>query len=117
MKVMKEGRRVAVKAKRTVRKAVKPYGVRKVRGVVVFTAFYPSAGSVHIAGDFNNWQPHLTPMKKIDEKGTWQIKMPLSPGSYRYRFVVDGQWQQDPNNETTEPNPFGGLNSVLQIGK
>jgi hypothetical protein len=41
--------------------------------------------------------------------------MNLAAGRYRYRLVVDGQWQQDPYNETTEQNPFGGLNSILEV--
>lgn len=116
MKGVKEGRRAAVKTKRAPRKTTaKPYGVKKVRGNVVFTAFYPDASDVQVAGDFNNWQPQMTPLKKIDQKGTWQVKLPLEPGSYRYRFVVDNRWQHDPNNQSTEPNPYGELNSVLQV--
>ncbi|MEN6387054.1 MAG: glycogen-binding domain-containing protein [Phycisphaerales bacterium] len=118
MKGVKTIRRAAVRTKTAIKKRIaKPYGVKKVRGGVVFTAFYPNASSVHVAGDFNGWQPQLTPMNKIDEQGVWQIKIPLTAGSYRYRFVVDGQWQHDPNNTTTELNPYGELNSVLQINK
>jgi 1,4-alpha-glucan branching enzyme len=114
---MKSVRRTAVKTKTPAKKNKKPFGVSKVRGGVIFTAFYPTAAIVQVAGDFNGWQPQLTPMNKIDEQGTWQIKLPLTAGSYRYRFVVDGRWQHDPNNIATEPNPYGELNSVLQIGK
>jgi len=112
MKGVNAIKKVAIK-----KTAKKPYGVRKVRGGVVFTACYPNASSVQVAGDFNGWQPQLTPMTKIDDQGTWQVKLPLTAGSYRYRFVVDGQWQHDPNNADTEPNPYGELNSVLQITK
>lgn len=120
MKSVKGVRRVEVKTKpkaASAKKNDKPYGVKKVRGGVVFTACYPSASNVQIAGDFNGWQPQMSPMAKIDDTGIWQIKMPLTAGSYRYRFVVDGQWQHDPNNATTEPNPYGELNSVLQVCK
>jgi hypothetical protein len=41
--------------------------------------------------------------------------MRLPPGKYRYRLVVDGQWQQDPYNELIETNPFGGFNSILTV--
>jgi len=54
-------------------------------------------------------------MQKVDDTGVWQTKMNLPQGRYRYRLVVDGQWQQDPYNEVTELNPFGGFNSVLEI--
>jgi 1,4-alpha-glucan branching enzyme len=54
-------------------------------------------------------------MQKVGDSGIWQTQMDLSPGRYRYRLVVDGQWQQDPYNEMTELNPFGGLNSIVEV--
>ena len=91
------------------------YGVNQMKDAVVFVTLYPRAGSVQVAGDFNNWQPEQTLMKKVGDSGVWQTEMNLSPGRYRYRLVVDGQWQQDPYNELTELNPFGGFNSVVEI--
>jgi len=91
------------------------YGVNQIRDAVVFVTLYPRARSVQIAGDFNNWQPAATPMVRIGETGVWQAKMKLPHGTYRYRLVVDGQWQQDPYNERTEVNPYGELNSVVEI--
>jgi chromosome partitioning protein len=91
------------------------YGVSQMNDAVVFVTLYPRANSVQIAGDFNNWQPEETPMEKVGDSGVWQTEMNLPAGRYRYRLVVDGQWQQDPYNELTELNPFGGFNSVLEI--
>jgi len=91
------------------------YGVSQINDAVVFVTLYPRAQIVQIAGDFNNWQPENAPMQKVGDSGVWQTKMNLSQGRYRYRLVVDGQWQQDPYNEVTELNPFGGFNSVLEV--
>ena len=91
------------------------YGVNQINDAVVFVTLYPRANSVQIAGDFNNWQPKKTPMQKVGESGVWQTKLNLPVGRYRYRLVVDGQWQQDPYNELTESNPFGGFNSVVEV--
>jgi len=91
------------------------YGVSQINDAVVFVTLYPRAQIVQIAGDFNNWQPEDAPMQKVGDTGVWQTKMNLPQGRYRYRLVVDGQWQQDPYNEVTELNPFGGFNSVLEI--
>ncbi|MCP4259185.1 MAG: AAA family ATPase [Planctomycetes bacterium] len=91
------------------------YGVSQMEDAVVFVTLYPRAGNVQIAGDFNNWQPEYTPMQKVGESGIWQTEMNLMPGRYRYRLVVDGQWQQDPYNEITELNPFGGFNSIIEV--
>jgi chromosome partitioning protein len=91
------------------------YGVNQVSDAVAFVTLYPRAKSVEIAGDFNGWQPAKMPMEKVGENGVWQTSAKLSPGRYRYRLVVDGQWQQDPYNETTELNPFGGYNSIVEV--
>jgi hypothetical protein len=91
------------------------YGVSQMNDAAVFVTLYPRAESVQIAGDFNNWQPEQTPMQKVSDNGVWQMEMKLAAGRYRYRLVVDGQWQQDPYNELTELNPFGGFNSVVEM--
>ena len=91
------------------------YGVNQVDDAVIFVTLYPRANSVQLAGDFNNWQPQKTPMQKVGKSGVWQTRLKLPAGRYRYRLVVDGQWQQDPYNETTEQNPFGDFNSVVEV--
>ena len=68
-----------------------------------------------IAGDFNNWSPMSTPMQTNGQPGVWVTKLPLPPGRYRYRFVVDGQWMTDPNNQYVEANQFGELNNVVEV--
>lgn len=91
------------------------YGVSQVNDAVMFVTLYPRAQSVQVAGDFNNWKPEEAPLHKVGDSGIWQVQMKLPAGRYRYRLVVDGQWQQDPYNEWTELNPFGGYNSVLEV--
>ncbi|MDP2939049.1 MAG: AAA family ATPase [Candidatus Omnitrophota bacterium] len=74
----------------------------------------PSAHNVYVAGDFNNWT--LDEAYKLKtHNGVWFAKLPLKQGHYRYRFVVDGKWQEDPQNNNTEKNPFGELDSLLDI--
>jgi chromosome partitioning protein len=91
------------------------YGVSQMQDAVVFVTLYPRAQTVAIAGDFNNWQPATTPMNRVGETGVWQTKVKLPHGTYRYRLVVDGQWQQDPYNERSELNPYGEYNSILEV--
>ena len=94
--------------------AVKTSGPRQMADSVLFVANFPQTKSVKLAGDFNNWNPEKNPMTKAAD-GTWQARIPLKKGSYRYRFVVDGRWQQDPHNSSTEPNPYGEMNSVFKV--
>ncbi|MGC8990828.1 MAG: glycogen-binding domain-containing protein [Verrucomicrobiia bacterium] len=74
----------------------------------------PDAKSVCVAGTFNNWQTDATPMKPQPD-GLWTIELELPPGTYEYRFVVDGVWCDDPKSAETTPNPFGGFNAVLRV--
>jgi chromosome partitioning protein len=104
-----------VSEERTSAKLSDYYGVDQVNDAIVFVTLYPRAKDVKIAGDFNNWQPQETPMQKVGDSGVWQTQLKLPAGRYRYRLVVDGQWQQDPYNELTELNPFGDYNSVVEI--
>lgn len=91
------------------------YGFRQEDGHIIFNTIYPRAKTVQIAGDFNDWKPENGTFKRIGENGKWQLTMPLETGLYRYRLVVDGEWQQDPYNDWIEMNPFGEFNSVLKV--
>ena len=97
--------------RRTEAKLSDYYGVNQVNDAIVFVTLYPRASSVQVAGDFNNWQPAKTHLEKVGDSGVWQTEVKLPRGKYRYRLVVDGQWQQDPYNELVEINPFGDFNS------
>jgi 1,4-alpha-glucan branching enzyme len=71
----------------------------------------PQAKSVFIAGSFNQWNLSAHPLKQ-DKKGVWKISFALGPGRYEYRFLVDGEWQNDLNCSSFVENPFGTLNCL-----
>lgn len=77
--------------------------------------YNPGAREVLLAGTFNDWQPHRTPMLR-NSGGVWGVELLLKPGNYEYRFVVDGEWRADPIATRSVANPFGGLNSLLTVG-
>ena len=91
------------------------YGVKQLPEGVLFVARQPGANNVAVAGDFNAWQPEKTRMLSNGDPSTFRAIVPLTPGRYRYRLVVDGNWLADPNNVYTEPNGFGGVNSVVEV--
>jgi 1,4-alpha-glucan branching enzyme len=67
-----------------------------------------------LVGDFNSWDVKKHTMKK-DNKGRWTKIVTLAPGRYEYKFLVDGQWQNDPNNDQMVANSFGTLNNILTV--
>ena len=74
----------------------------------------PDATSVQLVGDFTHWQQRPINMQK-DANGTWRTTVELSPGTHHYRFLVDGQWRDDPDCVLRTPNPFGGENMMRQV--
>lgn len=77
--------------------------------------FYaPKAKSVAIGGDFNSWNPKRT-AAEMSKDGTWKVKLNLNPGKYQYKFLVDGQWVNDPKCNVCVPNSFGTLNCVIDV--
>lgn len=90
------------------------YGPRAVEHGVAFVVAAAGARSVRLAGDFNEWNPDRTPMQPLRD-GAFFARLPLGPGRYRYRYVIDGQWLRDPANPYMEQNPYGEMNSVIEV--
>jgi hypothetical protein len=105
----------SLSVKTTNQKIEEFYGVKQYGDAVVFAAKFDAARQVLIAGDFNNWTPESTPMENKGRPGEWTMKLPLRPGRYRYRFIVDGRWVTDPHNQYVETNQFGELNNVVEV--
>jgi 1,4-alpha-glucan branching enzyme len=83
------------------------------KGTVCFSVKPPdSAKKVDLAGNFTGWQ--LTPMRR-QKDGQYACAVPLKPGTYEYKFVLDGQWCVDPDNNSYALNPYGTLNSVATV--
>ena len=80
---------------------------------VTFAFFAPDANDVFLAGTFNEWDSKRTPLTKGE--GRWEIEIPLKAGTYEYRVIVDGVWQEDPMSARFAANPYGGLNSVIVV--
>jgi hypothetical protein len=75
--------------------------VRAEDNEVVFSLHARGAGRVFLVGDFNNWNPTL---EKMDQEGDlFVIRLYLLAGTYRYKFVVDGESINDPDNPPTDP--------------
>jgi len=79
------------------------------------TNFYcdaPSAKSVQIAGDFNQWHP--VPMhQRVD--AWWFIQMLLPHGHHQYHFLVDGRPTLDPQASGTARDDDNHPVSLLAV--
>ena len=79
-----------------------------------FSFAAPTAMSVQLVGDFTHWQQKPINMQKGPD-GIWRVTAELEPGAHHYRFLVDGQWRDDPECTLHVPNPYGGHDAVRQV--
>lgn len=79
-----------------------------------FSLNSPGAVNVQLVGDFTQWQQNPIALKKGGD-GVWKANVELSPGVHHYRFMVDGQWCDDPDCASRSANPFGGENMTRQV--
>jgi hypothetical protein len=76
---------------------------------------YEAANVVALAGSFNNWnQSQFVFGREADE---WVCRIELEPGTYNYKFIVDGNWILDPANPNTQDDDYGVKNSVVIVSK
>jgi hypothetical protein len=95
--------------------AVVPVADAPARVMQLFVYVGPGAQSVALVGDFNDWDPTVTPMR-ASAAGVWSVQFPLAPGRHEYAFVVDGkQWVIDPAAPSAPADDFGSPNSVITI--
>ncbi|HON53115.1 MAG TPA: alpha-amylase family glycosyl hydrolase [Bacteroidales bacterium] len=83
---------------------------KKIIHTIRFTGY---ARNVQIAGDFNSWNPKGFDF--IYKDGAWQYSLEIEPGNYSYQLIIDGAWQNDPNNNEVLENGYGGYNSLLRV--
>jgi Glycogen recognition site of AMP-activated protein kinase len=72
------------------------------------------ASRVSVVGDFNDWDPAATPLRR--NGSTWSVELHLKPGRYHYIFLIDGRrWASDPAKPPAVESDFGAPTSVLTV--
>ena len=75
------------------------------------------AGEIFLAGSMNGWNPANNDylLKDEDGDGIYSIILQLAPGTYQYKFVIDGTWTKDPYAPMSTDDGFGGMNGKFSI--
>ena len=82
---------------------------------VQFVVDAPAAETVHLVGDFTEWQPTVE-LDDADGDGVWSGRVPLLPGVHEYMFVIDGaDWVTDPNATSYQDDGFGQQNAIVAV--
>jgi 1,4-alpha-glucan branching enzyme len=75
------------------------------------------ATTVHIVGDFNNWNLQATPMRRLKD-GAFTVTIDLERSKeYQFRYLIDfAKWENDTNADKYVPSPYGkSENSVIVV--
>jgi serine/threonine protein kinase len=71
---------------------------------------------IYLAGSFNGWNPSSDYLLRDDDgDGTYSVTVRLGRGVHQYKFVIDGDWVQDPHAPSTAPDGFGSHNSRIEV--
>jgi len=76
-----------------------------------------TASSVHLVGDFNDWDMGETPMKRRKD-GSYSVTIDLDcDREYQYKYLIDSEtWENDWAADKYIPSPVGdGENSVVVV--
>ena len=93
-------------------RAVAANGIEPVQFVLVA----PSAHSVAVVGDFNNWGLGDSALVATNHQGVWSVTAAVPAGAHRYAFVVNGkQWIADPTAPRSPGDDFGMPSSSLVV--
>jgi chromosome partitioning protein len=90
-------------------------GPKQTKDGVLFSYYDPVAQDVQLVGDFSNWEPAENIMVQEKKNKIWKGVIPLSPGTYQYKFIVDGKWKIDPYNPGAVTSDLGVNNSLVTV--
>ncbi|MGI6355104.1 MAG: hypothetical protein GX937_06705 [Lentisphaerae bacterium] len=88
---------------------------RFIKRKVNFSVNAKPGAKVFLAGAFNNWDVTKKQMIDREGKGYFTCSCFLIPGTYEYKFYIDGVWCQDVANPNFVATPFNSLNSVVEV--
>ena len=117
MKINSSKKVVAKKvvAKKSTAPAAKQCAKKATGKDVTFTVHAEKGKDVYVAGEFNQWNPTAKKMAYKARAGLYTATIKLAPGTYQYKFVIDGTWCADPENVNAVPNDQGTFNSVITV--
>ena len=83
---------------------------------VQFVLVAPTARSVAVVGDFNDWGLNDSALVATNHQGVWSVTAPVPAGVHRYAFVVNGkEWVADPSAPRSAGDDFGMPSSALVV--
>jgi 1,4-alpha-glucan branching enzyme len=93
---------------------LRSYAGQKPMRAMNFICNAPTAQSVSLVGDFNQWNAFAHPMKQQPDGG-WLLTVELKHGHHRYAFLVDGVLTLDPRAQGVTRNDQNERVSLIPV--
>jgi 1,4-alpha-glucan branching enzyme len=74
-----------------------------------FAVWAPNAAAVSVIGDFNHWQPGMTPLQSVGGSGIWESFVPDVGRGARYKYRIESRHN---NFRVDKADPFGYLHET-----
>ena len=69
--------------------------------------------SVFVCGSFDNWKDkHI--LKYDNKEKKWICKMKIKKGKYFYKYIIDGNWEINPDENQVRGND-GIVNNLIEV--
>ena len=82
---------------------------------VTFSVEAKQSNSVSVVGDFNNWSVSEGMLSK-QKNGTFKATFDLpKDASYEFKYVVDGEYVNEPEADSHSPAGCAPLSSCLEV--
>ncbi|XP_062209555.1 phosphoglucan phosphatase DSP4, amyloplastic-like isoform X2 [Phragmites australis] len=75
-----------------------------------------TCSSVEISGLDIGWGQRI-PLTYDKDKGAWFLEKELPEGRYEYKYIVDGKWLSNPDENIMKPNADGHVNNYIQVSR
>lgn len=79
------------------------------RKETTFRVYAPHATSVSVVGDFNRWCETENPMRKIDERGIWEVTIPELKVFSNYKYAI---YNKTMNKKVYKQDPYAKYNEA-----
>ena len=66
---------------------------------------------VQVAGSWDQWKPRDLDLVGDD---TWMLSLSIPPGTFQYKYIIDGVWMHDPSKKWLQ-DPEGNINNVIKV--
>lgn len=89
------------------------FSKREIRLPCGFGVRAPGAKEVYLIGDMTEWKDKLAMKHNGDDY--FEVSTMLTPGEWKYRYIIDGKEITDPGNPNTVEDGKGGMASVATV--